>query len=216
MDKDLESNRITLSLGFITAFLTLFFGANFLSENKLIYGVKAYAFISSALFFFYLLFTAVSHKYKKEELGIVSVAYGKMQFTNEEIEKFRKWSFDAGTDCVFTAFFLPFYAWLFQYTDNIKTLFALILILFIFQFFFLTIKYFFKTSFIRSIIFAIITLALIGLTGFLNNAAKKITDTKNNAETGLILKQDILDSRSDVVLWPIIVHFVAVKNILSD
>ncbi len=180
-----ESNRITLAFGFVTFFVALFFGADYLvkSENVFLQGLRVYAFFSSSLFFFYLLFTGILFKYRLEK-DHVKLGFGSFGFTltRGQIVKFREWAFNTGLNCIFVAFFLPFFNALFEFTDSIKTIPAVVLIMLTFYLFESTLNCFFRMLFGRTILFFLLASAFFIIIRVLNQSSEQFLNGMNTSE----------------------------------
>jgi hypothetical protein len=208
-----ESKRVNLSICFLTLFVTLFLGVDFLPRSIPILIVKFYALVSSLLFFSFLIFTAVGCKYKSGQGFEVGIGLDKISLNNKEIEEIRKWSFNAGINCVFHIVFVPFCTWFPLKLDSLEILFVFSVLALAADFQYTIIQSLLKRRFTYTILFTLLLILLCGFSLLLNNEAKKIIVSNNNKITTIMSNDNMNSSKSSI--WPLAVNFVADECVRS-
>lgn len=169
-----DTNRITVSLGFITAFTALFFGADFIPENRVIFILKLYAVVSCFFFFLYLLFTAISYKYTTEKEIHVGLGYDEIYFSKDALEKIRQGFFNAAINCLFHCLFIPIFVISMLFTTNMRFWVAILLAMLNIEFFHFTLQSLFALKFFRTVLLGLLTCTLFAFSVFLNLQAQKV------------------------------------------
>ena len=215
MNNQTESSRITISFGFLAAYIALFWGADFLPDNKPVNIVKIFALASAICFFLYLAFTSLFFTFDKKR---VLSKIDKLQLSNKEIEKFRQWAFDAGISCIFESPLLGFYIWSFEITNNFKTIIGLIVILYLIHVFIAAIKHFLKRHAIRTFLYVFLTLSSILIIHWINiDSGKFILSTESEAGRTEV---QISNSQEDFIhpnlYYGQLIEWISGKNWLSN
>lgn len=216
MIKDtLESNRITIAISFLTFFLALFWGADFLSKNSLIFGVEVYAFLSSSLFFFYLLSTAILYKYSQGKYVKVGLGQDEIELTKKEVERVREWAFDGGINCIFAALFLPPYILMANYTDSIKWIASAVFTAMACQLFFYAIGFYLKGRLNPAIVFTIFLLLIFTFAGFINKEAEKVANIGDSPQSRLVIMSS-KENLNKPTLWTKMIHGIVRETTIGD
>lgn len=109
--KDKEIIRITLSIGFISAFLVLFFAVPTSTtdsapmEKFISMAIKGYGLFSATFFFVYLALTAVRYDHRKEKVLNFTIYSEKISI--KKIDSFRSRFYSMGIDFIFGVLGFP-------------------------------------------------------------------------------------------------------------
>lgn len=180
MKGEAENIRITISFGFLAAYIALFWGSSLVVGDKIEIALKFFACISGFCFFLYLAFTGFKFSFDKQRTAKSFHWFG---INKKEIEKFRQWAFDAGVCSIFEATLFPFFNWSFDATNNFKSILGITISLYLLSAFIFTVRSFFKQRFIRAYLLFFLVLGSILIVNISNkDAGNYLSNIETNKE----------------------------------
>jgi hypothetical protein len=181
-----------------------------LEENFIFIIFRWITLFPSILFFFYLLFTFLKYRYRREENLRIDTGRDEIAFTSEEIENFRKWTFDKGINLVFSFFFILPLVWIPILMDKVKPLFSVILAYIVLLLLSSAFISFFKMKLVRASIFGILSFPFVFFCFFINEESKKIIEAEKKLGENSVVES--IKEVHDITLWYDIALFLVKKE----
>lgn len=116
-----NSAKINLAIGFVAAYFSLFLSASRIIDHPIVIVVKIYALLSAALFFIFLLFSAIECQRDGKPSISIGLGMDTITLTEKDLKKICDRSFGAGINCLFYAgCFAPSFALSIIFTDHLN------------------------------------------------------------------------------------------------